>query len=193
MDTVREYADWLLQTIWSCCSGDTQEEEEEGSERARLIRDQQRPGHNLGYGASDRRRNEDLTISRSSGRQRTIEDDQGSLNKILNQTTANIIDIGMMGQTPGVLDQDVSDRTAVYQKRLAAVGSRIAAKHSRKGPPPGEELSFGQVKLLLESEVDPVDLMLATNISKKVETMMADIRVEDRESLVVTFGAHKDT
>ena len=145
------------------------------------------------YGASDRRRNEEVAISRQSVRHRTGEDDQGSLNKILNQTTANIIDIGMMGQTPGVLEQDVSDRAAVYQRRLAAVGGRIAAKHSNTGLQTREELPIGQVKLLLESEVDPADLVLATEISKRVETKMMNMRVEERESIIVTFGANRDT
>ena len=33
----------------------------------------------------------------------------GSLNRILNNTSANIIDIGMMGQTPGMPDQQVTE------------------------------------------------------------------------------------
>ena len=72
------------------------------------------------------------------------------------------------------------------------MGSKIAAKHIRTGPTPGEDMPIGQVKLLLESEVDPADLVLATEISKKVTTLMSNMKVEAKESIVVTFGVNRD-
>ena len=49
------------------------------------------------------------------------QDHQGSLNRILNKTAADIIDISVMDQTPGLLEhQDILDRSSLYNKRLAA-------------------------------------------------------------------------
>ena len=48
-------------------------------------------------------------------------DHQGSLNRILNKAAADIIDISVMDQTPGLLEhQDILDRSSLYNKRLAA-------------------------------------------------------------------------
>ena len=48
-------------------------------------------------------------------------DHQGSLNRILNKAAADIIDISVMDQTPGLLEhQDILDRSSMYNKRLAA-------------------------------------------------------------------------
>ena len=58
-------------------------------------------------GASDRVTREAPLLG-GSARQRGGE--AGSLNRILNNTTANIIDIGMMGQTPGMPDHQVKGR-----------------------------------------------------------------------------------
>ena len=51
---------------------------------------------------------------------RSSEDDQGSLNRILNKTSLDIIDIGAMDRTPGLECQDMLDRSSLFNRRLAA-------------------------------------------------------------------------
>ena len=51
---------------------------------------------------------------------RSSEDDQGSLNRILNKTALDIIDIGAMDRTPGLECQDLLDRSSLFNRRLAA-------------------------------------------------------------------------
>jgi len=194
METVREYGEWALEKLWRCCSG-SNDEEDDGliGERTRLIRDSDRSGHQHHVSrVSERlRRNEDFAISRQSVRNKVSDDTQNSLNKILNQTTANIIDIGLIGQTPGVLEQqDVSERCEVYQKRLASVGTKIAAKHALEKSSREEN---NKLKILNESEVDACDIELARGISRRVEEMMKKMRVEQSESIVVTFGAGRES
>ena len=77
------------------------------------------------------------------------QDHQGSLNRILNKAAADIIDISVMDQTPGLLEhQDILERSSIYNKRLATglisiisftvavfyyilVGVQIAAKYTK--------------------------------------------------------------
>ena len=119
------------------------------------------------------------------------EEEHGSLNRILNKTTANIIDIGIIDQTPGVLDQqDINERTMVYQKRLAESGAHIATKHNVDAIKNinSEDINNLQVRMLLETEVDQEDSILISEMSKRVNNVISNIHVEEKESVVVPFG-----
>ena len=119
------------------------------------------------------------------------EEEHGSLNQILNKTTANIIDIGIIDQTPGVLDQqDINERMMVYQKRLAESGAHIATKHNEAAVKTKniEDINNLQIRMLLETETDPEDSKLISEMSKRVNTVISNIHVEEKESVVVPFG-----
>ena len=53
-----------------------------------------------------------------------------------------------------------------------------------------EELPASQVRLLLESDPDPGDVMLVSEMARRVEATMASIRVEEGQCIVVPFGVN---
>ena len=120
--------------------------------------------------------------------------DAGSLNRILNNTTANIIDIGMIGQTPGMPDQqEVNERQAVYRKRLRTCGADLAARHrhQQRGQSTVPELPVSQLRLLLESGPDPGDVTLVSQMARRVEAAITSIRVEQGQAILVPFGVNQ--
>ena len=115
----------------------------------------------------------------------------GSLNRILNNTTANIIDIGMIGQTPGMPDQqEVNERLGVYQERLKTCGADLAARHRQRGLSAAPELAVSQIKLLLESGPDPGEVRLVSELARRTEAAVTSIRVEEGQSILVPFGVN---
>ena len=120
--------------------------------------------------------------------------DAGSLNRILNNTTANIIDIGMIGQTPGMPDQqEINERQAVYRKRLRTCGADLAARHrhQQRGQSTVPELPVSQLRLLLESGPDPGDVTLVSQMARRVEAAITSIRVEQGQAILVPFGVNQ--
>ena len=53
-----------------------------------------------------------------------------------------------------------------------------------------EELPASQVRLLLESDPDPGDVMLVSEMARRAEATMASIRVEEGQCIVVPFGVN---
>jgi len=78
----------------------------------------------------------------------------------------------------------------IYQKRLAESGAHIATKHNEAAVKTKniEDINNLQIRMLLETETDPEDSKLISEMSKRVNTVISNIHVEEKESVVVPFG-----
>ena len=79
---------------------------------------------------------------------------------------------------------------AVYHKRLKVSGADLAVRHSnqKRGLVRAPELSVSQLKLLLESDPDPGDITLVSEMARRTEVAVTSIRVEEGQSILVLFG-----
>jgi len=186
MDTVRQLTLWLIEKVSQCCGNNEEDNLDDIGERTHLLRADERPGSvNNIY---NRHRPEQLHGQIiATGAHHNQDDEHSSLNKILNSTAAKIIDIGLMGQTPGILEQhDVTERSALYHRKLITNGARIAAKHKKNGKS-YEEVTNNQIRSYME-ESDSLDKILVSEISKRVELAMTKLEVQEKVPVLVPFG-----
>lgn len=188
MDTLRQFYNWLIEKVLQCCGNSEDETLDDIGERTHLLRadSANRPGSVNNF--YNRNRPEQLHGQIiTTGAHQGQNDEHSSLNKILNTTATKIIDIGLLGQTPGILEQhDVTESSALYQRKLINNGARIAAKH-KQNVIAYEDVTNNQVQMLME-ESDSVDKILISEISKKVELAIAKLEVQEKIPIVVPFG-----
>jgi len=165
-----------------CCGGDDDSQNGDMGERTRLLSEHSPvqthipelmhdAGRNMPYGTSLPKQNEE----------------QNLLQQIQKEIAANVIDISAIDHLPVLEQNDIVEKATLYSKRLAAVGSRLAAAHS-KTLGMADTAPQDVNKELTDLPIKQEDLELITEIAMRAEKEMEDFKINHESDLVVEFG-----
>lgn len=158
-----------------CFSNDEDKNQDQESERARLLNNpvsdgptpQQVPSYGSGAPAPSQQKG----------------DEQSALNRILHQTASDVIDVSAI-DSHAMEQQEYMDRARQYSSRvsMAQVGHKfrvgqtlpagVAAPHTVLSAPP----------------VSQADIHLITSATEQLSKTLKEVKVKHKEDLVVPFG-----
>ncbi|GFN81594.1 ragulator complex protein lamtor1 [Plakobranchus ocellatus] len=124
-------------------------------------------------------------VSRNSVSQNHKGDEQSEFSRILRQTAINVIDV-TSSESQNMEQGEMQDRATQYSNRLNMVLS--ASGKSRVFPP---HLPTGITSPQMTLSAPPVslsDVQLISSFSEKCASAAKEIKIQHKESLVVTFG-----
>uniref|UniRef100_U5EWX5 Ragulator complex protein LAMTOR1 n=1 Tax=Corethrella appendiculata TaxID=1370023 RepID=U5EWX5_9DIPT len=112
------------------------------------------------------------------------KDEQTALNKIIQDTATNIIDVAAMDSSH-LQPQEYNDRVKLYSNRLAQQWNSI--NHPTTGP-------IGLLKdipnpetILSSSPISNEDLIMMRSVVQMAHTALSEIKIEHTDELVVPF------
>jgi len=167
-----------------CCSTDKDSYSQNGdiSERTHLLGNpvsnnapiQQAPYNDLRY----------------SGQAPKPNDEQSALNKILQQTATNVIDVAAL-DSHNLEQHEYMERARQYVQKTQAAQPALASKYGRLAA----SKMAGVLKdvpavesLLVDAPISGHDYQLVLDASSKISKAMSEIHIEHREDLVVPFA-----
>lgn len=109
-------------------------------------------------------------------------DELDALNKILHQTTCNIIDVSAI--SPHLEQKEYLDRARLYQQKLSTLQLGPIVKDS---PPLLRDLPYPE-KVLASNPLSSADIKMMQDSFLLVSAALQDIKVEHKEDLVAHFG-----
>jgi len=163
-----------------CCGEDTDSELGDVNERTRLISDHSPQQTHIPELIQDQARNLPFSCSLPK-----VNEETKALQNILQDAAGNVIDIGAIDHLPVLEQNDYIERSALYGKRLTAVGASLAARHAR---PVHTANTEDVTKTLSEEPIQQEDLELITEMAMRAEKECAHFKIKHEEDLVVSFG-----
>ncbi|XP_055531911.1 ragulator complex protein LAMTOR1 [Wyeomyia smithii] len=176
MDCIRT----LLNYAASCftCQEDSSAQGNEPNERTHLL-------DNPVSNSPAVRRSNSEDLSQEFPNSVPKKDDVSALNKIIQETAANVIDVAAM-DIHNIEPQEYNDRVKVYSQRLAQQWSSV--------PHPNSASYVGLFKdipnpesMLASVPISPDDLNMIRGMVQKANIAVAEIKVKHTENLVVPF------
>ncbi|XP_065337874.1 ragulator complex protein LAMTOR1 [Cloeon dipterum] len=163
----------------SCCGDDANSQSGEVTERSRLLEDPVSNNTNI------LRVQSDDFLSRYPNSMPKTSDEQSALNRILQETASNVIDVAALDSH--TLEQhEYRERVTHYTQRLNGI-----AVMQRWRSPPTKVCLLADLpapeKLLSTETVLPTDLQTMNYFMEAASEAMSNIKVEHKEDLVVPF------
>lgn len=180
----------ILRNMGCCysCKEDSSVQGGEANERTHLLVDP------VSNSAAIQRVHSDEFLTRYPNSLPKKTDEQSALNRILQETATNVIDVSALG--PHALEQhEFLERVKLYAQRLQQV-QLSSASTGRRGVGAGNIQQIAQPILadvpaperwLAAHPLDARDLALVVGVAERAGAALADLRVEHREDLVVPF------
>jgi len=166
----------------ACCGDDNDSENGDMGERTRLLSEHNPSQTNVPEQMHESGRNFPYSSSLPK-----VNDEQKALQQIQKDIAANVIDISAIDHEHLLEPSDVVEKSTLYNKRLAAVGSRLAAKHT-KSLGMADVAPQDLMKELSDIPIKQEDLELITEIALRAEKEMEEFKINHESELVVEFG-----
>ncbi|XP_058831056.1 ragulator complex protein LAMTOR1 [Topomyia yanbarensis] len=176
MDCFRSVVNYAV----SCftCQDDSTSQGNEPNERTHLL-----DNPVSSYPTVRRSNSEDLSQEFASSVPK--KDDVSALNKIIQDTAANVIDVAAM-DIHNIEPQEYNDRVKVYSQRLAQQWNTVPHPNSVSHVGLLKDIPYPE-SMLTAVPIEPEDLSMIRSMVQKANVAVAEIKVKHTENLVVPF------
>lgn len=184
--TAGEFDNWWqtnpsIVSMGCCCSTEDERVSQDGevSERTRLLNDPVSNAYQVNSSSNDYGNHYSTSATKKS-------DEQSALNRILQQTASNIIDVGALDSH--TLEQhEYIERVRSYNHRFNALPSQKVPSRTR------HEVQLlcdvpAVERILSAPPISLADLNMMVTSTQKVVAALTHIKVDHKEDLVVPFG-----
>lgn len=164
-----------------CCSTEQESLSQDGevSERTRLLNDQVSNAYQVNASSSDYVNHYSTSATKKS-------DEQSALNRILQQTASNIIDVGAL-ECHTLEQHEYLERVRMYNHRLNTVPPHKIPSRAHHNVMLLSDVPAAE-RILSAQPISLADLNMMISSTQKVVAALAHIKVEHKEDLVVPFG-----
>lgn len=164
-----------------CCSTEQERLSQDGevNERTHLLSDPVSNNYQVNASSSEYGNHYSSSVTQKS-------DEQSKLNRILQSTASNIIDVGAL-ECHTLEQHEYIERVRLYNQKLHSLSA------SKNGGRAGQEPQLlydipAAERILSAQPVSSADLSLMITSSQKIVTALAQVKVDHKEDLVVPFG-----
>ncbi|XP_068232804.1 ragulator complex protein LAMTOR1 [Palaemon carinicauda] len=164
-----------------CCSTEQERLSQDGevNERTHLLSDPVSNNYQVNASSSDYGNHYSSSVTQKS-------DEQSALNRILQLTTSNFIDVGAL-ECHSLEQHEYIERVRLYNQRIHSLSA------SKNGTKKRLELQLlcdvpAAERILSTQPITSADLSLMVTSSQKIVTALSQIKVDHKEDLVVPFG-----
>ncbi|KAK7082396.1 Ragulator complex protein lamtor1 [Halocaridina rubra] len=164
-----------------CCSTEQENLSQDGevNERTHLLSDPVSNNYQVNPSSNEYGNHYSSSVTQKS-------DEQSALNRILQLTASNIIDVGAL-ECHTLEQHEYIERVRLYNQRLHTLASVKNGVRSRHEPQLLCDIPAAE-RILSAQPISSADLSLMLTSSQKIVTALSQVRVEHKEDLVVPFG-----